>query len=163
MRVLFLDIDGVLNSQTWFEFQRYPVVELTNRIDPEAALRVNRITQRTGATLILSSNWVYDTTAGMENTVSALRARGIKAPIQGHTVRKMSLYCRAEEIRMTLGSMREAGQEVESFVILEDEERLPNLSEWTVRTQWATGLQDEHVDLAVRILQRPWDGTFKDT
>lgn len=59
-KYLFLDIDGVLNHDEWFESQYYK----SNRdhwkvsmFDPDCVERVNRILKETGARLVVSSSW----------------------------------------------------------------------------------------------------------
>lgn len=52
--VLFLDVDGVLNSMTWFASQ--PPTAVTE-VDPAAVRRIQRIVAATGAKVVLSSSW----------------------------------------------------------------------------------------------------------
>jgi hypothetical protein len=67
MKVLFLDVDGVLNSKAWMiRSPRASFMEL----DPAAIARVQRIVAQTGAKVVLSSTWrLMD-----ELVVSLLRA-----------------------------------------------------------------------------------------
>jgi hypothetical protein len=64
MKVIFLDIDGVLNSNDWYVRRQtevamdavhaqYPFYE----IDPNAVIQLNRITDATGAKIVISSTW----------------------------------------------------------------------------------------------------------
>ncbi|RYE85652.1 MAG: hypothetical protein EOO75_16720, partial [Myxococcales bacterium] len=59
--VLFLDIDGVLNSAAWLG--RFPGRCLTlpgdaaEMLDPEAVRRLERIRQATGCRVVVSSSW----------------------------------------------------------------------------------------------------------
>ena len=64
MKVIFLDIDGVLNSNDWYVYRRdavemdsveaqYPFYEF----DPRAVERLNRIIKETGAKIVVSSSW----------------------------------------------------------------------------------------------------------
>lgn len=55
MKVLFLDIDGVLNNQwTTERFRGYI------GIDPKLAEKVQRIVKETGCSIVLSSTWRLD-------------------------------------------------------------------------------------------------------
>ena len=64
MKVIFLDFDGVINSQTWMIarkdsveqftiYEQYPFYE----IDPEAVKLLNHIIKETGAMVVVSSTW----------------------------------------------------------------------------------------------------------
>jgi hypothetical protein len=64
MKVIFLDIDGVLNSQDWYVYRRdavemdsinaqYPFYEF----DPRAVERLNRIIRESECKIVVSSSW----------------------------------------------------------------------------------------------------------
>lgn len=67
MKVLFLDIDGVLNSKrTSVAFDGYPHSFSTSdmrRFDMVAVALIRRLCAVTGASVVLSSDWRYDHTA----------------------------------------------------------------------------------------------------
>jgi hypothetical protein len=59
-KYLFLDIDGVLNHDEWFESDGYKHHQQNWRVsmfDPKCVERVNRILKETGARLVVSSSW----------------------------------------------------------------------------------------------------------
>jgi hypothetical protein len=55
MKVIFLDIDGVLNCKKTPNPRKFPYV-----IDNELLVRFRRLLERTGASVVLSSTWRYD-------------------------------------------------------------------------------------------------------
>ena len=55
MKVIFLDIDGVLNCSKTRNTRKLPYV-----IDPKLLKRFKRVLKRTGAKVVLSSTWRYD-------------------------------------------------------------------------------------------------------
>jgi HAD domain in Swiss Army Knife RNA repair proteins len=55
MRVIFLDIDGVLNCKNTLNPRRLPYI-----IDPSLLGRFNRLIALTDANVVLSSTWRYD-------------------------------------------------------------------------------------------------------
>lgn len=64
MKFIFLDIDGVLNHREWWKQQKsMPTLEvgeppeLIEWIDPLTVARMNRITESTGAQIVVSSTW----------------------------------------------------------------------------------------------------------
>ena len=59
-KYLFLDIDGVLNHDEWFESDAYRKNQTNWKVsmfDPKCVERVNTILQQTGAQLVVSSSW----------------------------------------------------------------------------------------------------------
>lgn len=59
-KYLFLDIDGVLNHDEWFESDGYRQNQANWQVsmfDPKCVERVNRILEETGAELVVSSSW----------------------------------------------------------------------------------------------------------
>ena len=55
MKVIFLDLDGVLNCATTPNPRKFPYI-----VDPKLLKRFKRLLQRTGAKVVLSSTWRYD-------------------------------------------------------------------------------------------------------
>ena len=55
MKVIFLDIDGVLNCASTPNPRKFPYI-----VDPKLLKRFKRLLQRTGAKVVLSSTWRYD-------------------------------------------------------------------------------------------------------
>jgi hypothetical protein len=55
MKVIFLDIDGVLNCRKTPNPRKFPYV-----IDDELLARFTQLLQQTGASVVLSSTWRYD-------------------------------------------------------------------------------------------------------
>ncbi|MDQ3370993.1 MAG: HAD domain-containing protein [Myxococcota bacterium] len=80
MRVLFLDIDGVLNRTGY-----RPAVSLGLRswIEPELARRLARLLATTGADIVLSSAWRLGRTVGLLR--DELRAAGVDSVMRDVT------------------------------------------------------------------------------
>jgi hypothetical protein len=55
MKVIFLDIDSVLNCTNTPNPRKFPYI-----VDPKLLKRFKRLLQRTGAKVVLSSTWRYD-------------------------------------------------------------------------------------------------------
>jgi len=55
MKVIFLDIDGVLNSKNTPNPRKLPYI-----VDSRLLARFKRLLDRTGAKVVLSSTWRYD-------------------------------------------------------------------------------------------------------
>lgn len=161
MKVIFLDVDGVLN---W--------VGTEDRIDGYIGLcreriqRLNRICDaHPDAKIVVSSTWRHAYRNGMEDLVALLKERGVTAEIIDHTPVKMSYVPRGGEIRMWIEGWREEnpGQDL-NFVILDDDtEGMEGLS-WE-RYDGRDEETDEEVytqvtseDLRPRHVVSYWDG-----
>lgn len=60
MKVIFLDIDGVLNSDIWYKkqaAQKKASMNLNDHLDKEAIRLLNKIITQTNANVVLSSTW----------------------------------------------------------------------------------------------------------
>jgi hypothetical protein len=61
IKVIFLDIDGVLNYDKWYVSKEYQVLQESENveldIDPKCAERINNICNETGAKIVISSEW----------------------------------------------------------------------------------------------------------
>lgn len=155
-KVCFLDIDGVLNSvkffeeksqsKRWNEFKekyenKHIAFGLAN-IDPKAVELLNKLTEATGAKIVVSSSWRGDSAL---QTIFTLV--GIKEPIYGETPRLYSSY-RGQEIQQWLNEHK-----CDKYVILDDDldffdSQLP----YFVHTDWKVGLTESDMNKAINIL-----------
>jgi hypothetical protein len=157
VKVIFLDIDGVLNSAAFFASGPHGFGD----IDPGAVARLQQLLARSGAEVVISSTWRL--VCSPAELRARLAAQGFTHDLRGCTPevphRAASIlgafhFPRCEEIRAWL-----AAQTVppERFVILDDAELEPadlaELEPCFVRTDPQRGLQDEDVEAAVRILE----------
>lgn len=79
MKIIFLDIDGVLNCNDTYtnaEFREYPY----NHFDPKLVGNLNNITQATGANIVISSSW------RINRTFRELREILVKAGVTGKII-----------------------------------------------------------------------------
>ena len=150
MKVIFLDVDGVLNDQNLI-FEKFKTKEL--EISKDKLLLLKKIiTSSNDIKVVLSSSWrigllkkdgkiVADTTYHRE-FLELLKEYSIQ--IYDITPSMMS---RPEEIKYYLDN-----NDIESYVILDDEDLN---DENQVRTDFFNGgLTEEHVPLAIDILKR---------
>lgn len=155
-KILFLDIDGVLNSESWFTLlfeqrgQGPTTMNEHEALDPKAIAALNEITDATGARIVLSSTWrlVSDFPA----RVKGLHAQGIKAPIIGRTPSLMDPNVRGHEIAAWLMTQVEWP---EGIAILDDDTDMAHLMPWLVRTGYDTGLVHAQIPTVVDMLNRP--------
>lgn len=162
MSVIFLDIDGVLNSFEKHTDRSLPhhewspktmnVFGIELEVYPEMVDRLNKITDATGARIILSSSWRVGYLAEWADVVIHLHNAGVRGFILGRTPHGPHLNTREAEI---LAWFEENPDEnVNSFVILDDDNRITYLSDFHVHTEFNVGMQDEHVERAIELLNK---------
>ena len=154
MKILFLDIDGVLNSK---QYDATRSMTDSFNIDESRLPLVKEIIDRTGARVVLSSSWrkkLYDDLRPKcgEGTRLLMTFEAASIPIYAITPCDCGLTSRPDEIRAWLSA---SGDKVEAYAILDDAfGGWGELSDRLVRTSYLSGrgLEDEHVCEAVRIL-----------
>src|SRR6476620_3382199 len=163
MRVIFLDIDGVLNSEEFFvrkheekgaeavnEEMRthWPLSEIC----PKLVSNLNKLVEQTDAKIVVSSTWRHG--RSIEELQSILDGVGFKGEVVDKTPdlnRKLNRDVdRGEEIEDWLVSNRG----VKSFVILDDDgDMLDEQLDCFVHTSFKTGLNEECTEKAIQILK----------
>jgi len=137
MKVVFLDIDGVMNN-----IRRWPKKAGRTWIDPMAVRRLNKITHATDSVIVISSTW-----RRFWNVKKILQQAGVRGSIIGSTP-FLTNEPRGSEIQKWL-----AKHGAEKFVILDDDSDMGNLREALIKTKWDVGLTDFHVKKAIARLQ----------
>jgi len=139
VRVLFLDVDGVLNRTA---FRPDEVVGLRSWIEPELARRLSDVLRETGAEIVLSSDWRCG--RELQHLRDELRAAGIEAPLLGVTP-VLTAQPRWREIEAW---MTTHGVDPETVVIVDDGFDMGALAARFVRASPLNGL-DESVASAI--------------
>ena len=176
MKVLFLDIDGVLNSENWFAYRIYCVknnmvnilmnfVDTDDRnikhkltmLDDRAIANLNRIIEETGCKVVLSSSWRSSIESENIFTQNLLKLKGFKYEFYDVTPRlwfsDFSIR-RGEEIKFWLDKESEK-HEIESFVILDDDsDMLPEQMNNFIHVDGQVGLTVRDVLTAIEILNK---------
>ncbi|MDO8690528.1 MAG: HAD domain-containing protein [Dehalococcoidia bacterium] len=167
MKVLFLDIDGVLNSIAWMKAGNSNADWPVGHLDPVAVARLNRLITLSGAKVVLSSTWRLgpEPEYGVAGTLRALRKVGFAHDFIGRTASLhrdpdgMPLY-RGDEIQSWLTETAVLGEPlVEGICILDDDSDMAHLLPWLVKTDNEVGLTDAIVDAALVMLNRPGPST----
>ena len=150
MKIIFLDIDGVLNCQgssTYFG--------VAPGIDEDKLLRLQRIIQATGARIVLTSSWKED---WQEKNAAGQYIDNVLASVG------LSVFDKTEDRVLNRGFGIQSwinSHNVQSYVILDDEcfdyEEYPELEKRWIQTVFGNekgGLQEEHVEKAISILNK---------
>lgn len=146
-RAIFLDVDGVLNSDAWYdgflsEGKRIP----RPPIDRMAVDRLDQIVRATDSWIVLSTSW-----RGYPELPRWLVERGLSGPVVGCTPRLWNRQ-RGAEIAAWLNQQARTGVPIKQWCILDDGDDMGAMTPWLVQTTQQDGLQDEHVYRAVVML-----------
>lgn len=164
MKIIFLDIDGVLNSSKYDKSDYYKtatagmsdaevmLIAHHLHLDPEAVKILNDLVTRSGATVVLSSTW--RTKYSPKEMTEMLKGRGGTFEVSDKTpvlfgMKFSESIPRGKEIAKYLKDLPE---QPESFVILDDYEDMIHLKKFLVRTDWNFGLTQDDVEKALKIL-----------
>jgi hypothetical protein len=163
MKILFLDVDGVLNCSTTFQ-RRHNLWKATGQpikaeefawplghLDEELIPRLNTIIEQTGCKIVVSSSWRIS--EEFPYFGGWLVRKGFKYPdsIIGRTGTMTQLInCRGEEIKAWLVQH----PEVTHYAILDDdvEDITPVHPNNTVQTSGKEGLTEERAQAAISLL-----------
>lgn len=139
MKVIFLDVDGVLNHGKQIEKVEDNKIEL-----------LNQIVKRTNAEIVLSSDWRYWLDTDDEDVILLERKLGSvgidimsSTPITKHGYRGAEIYQWINEW---------AGEKIEKFVILDDRDDMKPYMNRLIQTSFNLGLQEKHVKKAIQLL-----------
>lgn len=169
MKILFLDIDGVLNKFDKHIDRSVPHYEwnpetmtafgLSLEVFPEFIDRLNKITDTTGAKIVVTSSWRIGYLADWSDVVIHLHNCGLRGFIVGRAPWMTDdgtdmLRTRGDEVKAWL--KQHENEKIESIVILDDNKLGNELDkvEFFIQTDHKYGLQDEHVARAIEILNR---------
>jgi hypothetical protein len=155
MKIIFLDMDGVVNCGDYFDKGGITQSQqgAAGMIDPHAVHLLNRIIQATGALVVSSSSWRCQ--YPLPVIQSALVQRGFEGFIIGATpatTTSLTDYSgRGDEIKAWLDVV---GDAVESYVVLDDlgADEMRAVRSNHVETGWHHGLCERHVRKAIEIL-----------
>lgn len=164
MRILFLDIDGVLNSRRFFEVDSKrahrkargtaKAQDPVAAIDPVAVAYLNTVVARTGCKIVISSTWRNHHFP--EEIAGFLRERGFVGEVIDATPkieRGIEIVPRGEEIAMWL---REH-PDVVDYAIVDDQDDMGELRYRLVQTTSAEGLGLHEAEQLVRGIGRRHD------
>lgn len=139
-RVIFLDVDGVLNSLPFIRSVKGQE-SLLSHLDPKCVRRLGDLVRVTGAEVVLSSSWRI--IVPLAQMAAWLRERGFTGRLVSATPSDVRapdgvVTCpRGLEIQRWIDLF---GQGLESFVILDDEGGMEHLAHRHVKTDMNVGL-----------------------
>lgn len=182
MKYIFLDIDGVLNSEEMCRHKPFPKCHGLMGIEKSKVKRLKRIVEATGAKIILVSSWKKSFDAFKKNGYKVtlienselesiwfgeLSALGYFGKYLSNKLAKQKLRVYDTTTRYEKDpSYRGSGilayledHHVDNYVILDDEifedyQGRPAIQDHLVLTNWLIGLSDQDVEKAIGILNK---------
>ena len=144
VRVLFLDVDGVLNR---VGFKPEEPDGLASWIEEELAARLTALVRETGAVVVMSSSWRED--EALDDLRAELARAGVDVELVDSTPVLFGLPRWAE-----IEAWCEANQP-ERFAIVDDLHDMGPLSAYHVRTNVLAGLDEDAAAAARALLTAP--------
>jgi hypothetical protein len=162
-KVIFLDIDGVLNTGSWHcqakgkELQD----EYGYKFDPKAVANLKRIVDETGAEIVISSTWK---SFGFSELEEMWEERGLPGKLIGITPNSVSdeMLLNADLDNMELFSIRgmeikewlsKNGKRISHYAIIDDmDNMLPEQQSHFVKTDPEIGITKENANQVIAIL-----------
>jgi hypothetical protein len=157
MKIIFLDIDGVLNTDRIVRMRKNHDIA-TIEFDPEALNNLSKIVNATKAKLVISSNWRIhqNTDTPLWNAlIDNLKKYNLDNEIIDITETEdgeIKQQPRWKEIFNWL--LKNKNQEISSFVILDDEWGMDLLDENFVQCSSSVGISDKNCIDAITILNK---------
>lgn len=160
MKIIFLDIDGILNYTEWYVSDRNPgnLYGQEGDIDPLCSKRINTICRETGAKIVLSSDWRISWPYCIDRLEKGGIEKGLivdKTPehmwIQHRTNDFVDWTSRGAEIEDWLSQHPECDE----FAIIDDRtDFTEEQKEHFVHVDSMYGIDDYDVKFAIQILNR---------
>ncbi len=154
MKIIFLDMDGVLNSDRYWNEQEdknglsYPegdwIEWWVKSFDPKAVSILNAIIDGSGAKIVFSSNrrnW-----ASFGDLIDIFKQAGITGELIDITP-DLRWQPRGDEIQEWLDNNK-----YESYIIIDDVKDFPLIEDRWIEVDGKVGLTEEHVEKALSLL-----------
>ena len=155
MKVLFLDIDGVLNSEVFIR-QRPDDQDndaWVNMLDSVAIERLNSIlVTLPEVEVVLSSSW---RSSGKDEIQQALKEKGFRGTLLDVTPdlsKKVGFLWTNEHRGAEIDAWLKGRDDVDKFAILDDDSDMSPHMDRLVLTSWEFGLKREHVEEIIKML-----------
>lgn len=145
MKLIFLDIEGVLNSVSFFKRGKQDTMY---DIDPNAVALVNYITNKTDANIVVTSSMRLHKCCEKIMRLVGLRGTLIKLP---HTYKEFDEMSRGNEIKKFINSMNN----VTAYCIIDDDESniLEEQKSCLIKVSDLCGITEEDAKKALEILK----------
>lgn len=149
VKIVFLDLDGVVNNKTTMDRVTIDPSRPCDIVDPVNAKALNRITDTTGAWIVVTSTWRFRYPARSMMQI-ALLSLGITGMVEGTTPRLDGEKIRGLEIQAWFDGHPD-WKDAE-FVVIDDDSDITPFESRFVHTNHEFGLTEADADRAIAML-----------
>lgn len=148
MKIIFLDIDGVLNSSNFLFKTKGIIVDPNDLIDKDNVSILNSITDATNAKIVISSDWRHGFIGNFNKLKSVMKNHGITGDIHGMT--HTASDNRGKQI---LDWINDSYTKVDCYIVLDDNSTdVDKVDRRLVRTNSIYGLTLDDAKIAIAML-----------
>lgn len=156
MNIIFLDVDGVLNSMTHliklYEKNKKPFFGFDTPFDPDCLKNLKELVIQTNSKIVVSSTW-RKRQKGIEILLENLKKYELDKSVIGYTPIFNTNVTRGTEIKAYLSNLKENASKL-NFIILDDESDMDELLPHLIKTDANLGLTSENVKLGIKNLNK---------
>lgn len=146
MNIIFLDIDGVLNShrklKEVYDITHKPHSGYNYPFDEVCLINLKELVEKTNSKIVITSTWRKDK-EGKQKIIEVLKEYELDKHLLGYTPILNS--SRGEEIKEYLDNF----ETTPNFIILDDDTDMEDLIEFLIKTNTQVGLTKENTEQAI--------------
>jgi HAD domain in Swiss Army Knife RNA repair proteins len=154
MRIIFLDFDGPIIPLASHRPPRMPM----EKAWPACVAALNRITETTGAKIVVSSSWRGGGLKEMAHLLKAWGATGDVIDVTPFCYEGFLQHRRELPRGIEIATWLSAHPKAVSFVILDDDSDMAHLLPLLIHTPFEIGLTEKDADAAIQALMGPARG-----
>lgn len=151
MNIIFLDVDGVLNSLRYAKELYYknkrPYSGYDFPFDPRCLNNLKHLVEKTDSYLVITSSWrVHE--KGREILLAEFKKYGLDTRVIGYT--DVLHTERGKEVLAYLDRLKEDV----NYIILDDDSDFEGLEEYLIKTSFQNGLTEKETILGIKKLTK---------
>ena len=168
MKLIFLDVDGVLNSTKWYDKlhkENKPTISSEMELMPKAMKYIGKLVEKTGAKVVLSSTWRMSGKNSRHyiNLTNQLRKYGVEivgcTPVlwksRGMEIQRFIESFDNKNMKFDFAKNKYINKDpVDSIVIIDDDNDMLHLTRFLVQTRFKYGFTFFNYLKALRILRK---------
>jgi len=156
MNIIFLDVDGVLNSMNYlqklYEEKNECYFGFGIPFDPNCLKNLKELVTQTNSKIVVSSTW-RKSEKGIAILLENLKKYELDKSVIGYTPIFNTNVTRGTEIKAYLSNLKENASKL-NFIILDDESDMDKLLPYLIKIDENFGLTSENVKAGIKKLNK---------